>query len=350
MKTTTHLAILVSVLLSACGGGGGGASGGGNTSPVTQTCANGGTDYPTCTAPVTPAKLQTTVPNPPYALDSQEFKAFAYINDFRKSLGLGLLAYSPELTKSAVNHANYLAINKTGGFDEDATKPGFTGRTTTDRANFAGYATNFFVGGGLAVANTAPGAVQSLINTIYHRSTLMAQDWVDVGLATYIDTAINVNFGKKDAIGQRNASDFVSFYPLDGQSNINLSMSGEIPNPFPEFPDGLVLGKVGYPISFVLQADQTIGVKEFSLKDMTTGELLNSYIYTQTNDPNKLIQKNEAWLVAKTQLKPTTKYQVVFKGTANGVDFSCVNGKLALNKSDGCAWVFTTADRLLPSF
>jgi hypothetical protein len=71
-----------------------------------------------------------------------------------------LLAYSPELTLSAANHANYLKINQVGGFDEDPLKPGFTGKTLSDRANFAGYKTNQFISGGLALANTSSGAIQ----------------------------------------------------------------------------------------------------------------------------------------------------------------------------------------------
>lgn len=368
MKTiyTYALTIMSAVVMTACGGGGSSSPAGSNTS-------TGGTGTPlTCTAPqvlvngvcttptpaVTPADLQTTVPTPPFPAGSEELKAFNYLNDIRKSLGLGLLAYSDTLTLSAKNHANYLVLNRVGGFEEDPLKPGFTGVWPIDRANFAGYKTNQFVSGGLTLANTSSGAIQSLINSIYHRGVLIEQSWRDVGSATYCFScdgvvALNINVAKKDA-GQRNASDFAMFYPINKQTNVDLTMAGEIPNPFPEYSDDQVYGKVGYPISFALEASQTLNLKDFTLTEAGSTTPMNAYVYTAANDPQKKIPKNEAWITAKSQLKPSTTYTAVLHGSVNGQDFSCVtengNLKIVLGKADGCTTSFTTADRLLPRF
>jgi uncharacterized protein YkwD len=364
LKITTFPVLRLSALatalaLTGCGGGGSstpsgsntGTGGTGTTCGTSQVLING-----VCTMP---ADLQTSVPTPPFPAGSEELKSFNYLNDFRKSLGLGLLAYSPELTLSAANHANYLKINQVGGFDEDPLKPGFTGKTLSDRANFAGYKTNQFISGGLALANTSSGAIQALINTIYHRSILIDQSVRDVGSATYCFTcdgsvALNIILARKDTIGQRNASDFAMFYPVNKQTNVNLTMAGETTNPFPEYPDGLVYGKVGYPISFALEASQTLNLKDFTLTEAGSTMPLNAYVYTALNDPQKFIPKNEAWITAKAQLKPSTTYTAVLHGSVNGQDFSCVvengNLKIVVGKSDGCTTSFTTADRLLPSF
>lgn len=353
-------ALAAALALTGCGGGGSGSnSGSGSTGTITctspQVLVNG-----VCTSPtVTPADLQTTVPTPPFPAGSEELKSFNYLNDFRKSLGLGLLAYSDTLTLSAANHANYLKLNRVGGFEEDPLKPGFTGVWPIDRANFAGYKTNYFVSGGLALANTSSGAIQSLINSIYHRSILIDQSVRDVGSATYCFTcdnevALNIILARKDTIGQRNASDFAMFYPVNKQTNVTLTMAGETLNPFPEYPDGLVFGKVGYPISFALEASQTLNLKDFTLTEAGSSTPMNAYVHTAANDPQKFIPKNEAWITAKSQLKPSTTYTVVLHGSVNGQDFSCVtengNLKIVLGKADGCTSTFTTADRLLPSF
>lgn len=350
MKTKYLVPALVVAManLSACGGGGGS-----NTpktpDPIVKTCDNGGKDYPTCTPPYIGANLQTTVSTPPFAVGSEEMKSFNYLNDFRRNLGLGLLAYSQELTLSAVNHANYLKINRVGGFSEDSGKPGYTGATPTERANYAGYKTNEFVSGGLAVGNTASGAIQSLINSVYHRGVLIGQSWTDVGSATYCincdgTIALNINVAKKDHYGQKNASDFVMFYPFNNQAGVSLTMAGETVNPFPEYPDGLVYGKVGYPISFAVEAGHVLELKQFTLTENGSSVSLNSYVYTASNDPNKLILKNEAWLIAKSQLKPLTKYNVVLQANINGLSISCENGRIVYGKTSGCSWSFTTSD------
>lgn len=359
-------ALAAALALAGCGGGGSGStsgsnSGSGNTGTIVTCTAPQVLGNGVCTNPtpaVTPADLQTTVPTPPFPAGSEELKAFNYLNDFRKSLGLGLLAYSDTLTLSAANHANYLKVNMVGGFQEDPLKAAFTGAWPNDRASFAGYKTNYPVSGGLAVANTASGAIQSLINSIYHRGVLIGQSWRDVGSATYCfdcngGVALNINVAKKDA-GQRNASDFAMFYPLNKQTNVNLTMAGETTNPFPDYPDGFVYGKVGYPISFALEASQTLNLKDFTLTEAGSTTPLNAYVHTSANDPQKLIPKNEAWITAKAQLKPSTTYTAVLHGSVNGLDFSCVtengNLKIVLGKADGCTTSFTTADRLLPSF
>lgn len=350
------LSILAAIFLTACGGGGGSSSTAPTPPPVATTCSNGGTDYPTCTAPVTAAQLQLTVSAPPLAAGSQELAAFNYLNNFRQSLGLGLLAYSAPLTLASKNHANYLVLNHVFQHSEDPGKPGFTGVSDTDRANFAGYATNYFVSAGGSSANTMAGAIQALINTVYHRGTLIRQSWTDQGMTGFCDgvcdspvAEVYLNVAQKTANGQTNASDFVMMYPLDKQANINLTTAGDNINPFPDITGG-VFGKVGYPVSFAIEASQTLVLKDFTMTESGGSTPLNAYVYTASNDPNKLIPNNEAWLTAKAQLKPSTTYNMALHGTINGNEFGCIGGKIVFGKTPGCFWSFTTASGLVPSF
>lgn len=355
-RSLLSLSVLATVAgLSACGGGGSGSST--PTTPVVSTCSNGGTDYPTCTAPVTAAQLQLTVPAPPLAAGSQELAAFNYLNNFRQSLGLGLLAYSAPLTLASKNHANYLVLNHVFQHSEDPGKPGFTGVSDTDRANFAGYATNYFVSAGGSSANTMAGAIQVLINSIYHRDTLINQSWTDQGMTGFCDgvcdspvAEVYLNVGQKTANGQTNASDFVMMYPMDKQTNINLTMGNENPNPFPDISSGIMYGIVGYPVSFAIAANQLLVLKDFTMTEVGSSVPLSAYVYTATNDPKKLIPSNEAWLTAKSQLKPSTTYNMALHGSINGQDFGCAGGKIVFGKNLGCFWSFTTAPGLIPSF
>ncbi|MET3140197.1 uncharacterized protein YkwD, partial [Undibacterium sp. GrIS 1.2] len=332
IKMAKLSSMAVALILTACGGGEGSSSTTTTTPPLATTCANGGTNFPTCTAPTTAAQLQLTVSAPPLAAGSQELAAFNYLNQFRHSLGLGLLAYSAPLTLASKNHANYLVLNQSLTHTEDPSKPGFTGVTDTDRANFAGYATNYFVSAGGSVANTMPGAIQALINTVYHRGTLIRQSWTDQGMTGYCygvcdasNSALYLNVAQKTVNGQTNASDFVMMYPMDKQSNVNLTTAGDNINPFPDITGGVVYGKVGYPVSFAVEANQMLVLKDFTMTEAGTSAPLNAYVYTASNDPNNLIPSNEAWLTAKSQLKPSTTYNMALHGSINGNEFGCAN-------------------------
>lgn len=140
-------AVITLIALSACGGG----SDSGTTKtpdPVAKTCANGGSDYPTCTPPVTPGNLQLSVPAPTYGAGSIELQTFNEWNELRKKMGLGLVKQDADLDRAAQAHANYMTLNKVFQHEEDPSKPGFTGVTPKDRSLAAGY--GFGAGEGLS--------------------------------------------------------------------------------------------------------------------------------------------------------------------------------------------------------
>lgn len=342
MKTTNKslsvfrlsaVSIVSALILAACGGGGSTPN-----TPVAQTCANGALDYPTCTPAVTPADLQLTVPAPPYAAGSEDLKAFDYLNDWRSSQGLGKLAYSPEMTKSAQAHSNYVALN--GDTDpnfsfhvENSTRSGFTGVNVIDRVRYAGYATNGWVSEVAAAGNNQTAAVQRLIDTVYHRAVLMSQSARDVGgywtasPTTQVGSEI-INIGYKTP--QRNASDFTMFYPKTGQTNVALSMCNESPKPFPEVVDGTGCTAIGYPVSFSAAEGQTLTVTSFTITENGATAALSAWLMTKTNDTNGILGSHESFLTVKGAMKPLTTYNVSFVGTANGRNVSA-------------KWSFTTA-------
>lgn len=331
MKTNQIFASFAAALfLSACGGGG---------------------SIPALVIPpkVTPGDLQLTVPAPPFAVGSDQLAAFNYINDLRASLGLGLLAYSETLAKASQNHANYVVTNSSGGdyHVEIATNPGFTGVNPGDRARFAGYATNYANENGVS-SNHFLGGMQRLMETIYHRDTFINQSYRDIGFSAQsipcasCNGALIVNVNLASMKPQRNASDFVLMYPRDGQTNVNLSMGSETPNPFPEikipnFPEPLTpennpFNLIGFPITFAVEASQVLTITSFTTYEDGQAMSLPAWLHTAATDPNHHVQPNTAYLTAKGKLKPNTTYKVSFIGSANGKDVSRT-------------WRFTTASQ-----
>lgn len=348
------LCLLVACGLVACGGGGSDSPATTPvTTPVTKTCANGATD-PNCVD--APAKLVTSVPVPPFTTGSEHLKAFNYFNNIRASMGLGLLAYNTELENSAINHAKYMDAHAVSGFGEDANLSGFTGADVISRAIYAGYRSlnnggkDIFVGGGLATANTESGAIQALMNTIYHRSSLIGQGYTDVGSAWYCATTVpavsgclNILVGGKTGAEQRNSFDFMSVYPIDGAKNVDLTAMNETVNPFPvDYPNGLIRGKVGYPVSFAIEESQRIVINSFTLTEQGKSTPLDAYLMTKATDPNNYIRQNEAYLTSKTILNPSIVYVAVVDAT--GIT------KAGTEHRYKKTWTFTTADRILPSF
>lgn len=336
--------IMTAAILSACGGGG---SGGGDPVKVpdpvaVNKCSNGASDYPTCTPPYIAADLQLTVSKPPFADGSEDMRAFDFINDLRSSLGLGKLSYSAELTKAATNHVNYQQINSIVDHFEKPSLVGFTGVSPADRANVVGYSSSF-VSEAIVSGNTKTAAIERLLHSVFHRSTLLDQSWRDMGSGVFNfqdgGASVVINYGYKSP--QRNASDFLMTYPKDGQTNVRLGMCGENPWPFPEVPvteactnpkavNGLIVFemKVGYPVSITIEAKKELKVGKFQIFEAGSNISLPTWLLVHNGTPESP-SKNEAYIASKGGLKPNTKYEVTFSGTSDGFVF---------NKS----WSFTT--------
>lgn len=330
MKTKISLlAMTLTMALTGCGGGGGGGSSdSGTTPPVSQTCSNGGTDFPTCTPP-----LQTSVPTPTYGAQSQELVAFNEINSYRKSVGLGLLAQNSSLDKSTQSHASYIVTNQIFGHIEDSSKPSYTGAYPGDRALFAGYGGN----GVSEVIGVKSGivAIRSMINTIYHRDGILQQSPADVGISFNANgiQPLVVNFGQTASKYQKHAANFVSTYPVDGQIDVPLVMYPETPNPFADL--SLVNAdyptKTSSPITFYAAQGSVLEVQSFAVTDGTN--TLPVRLVTAGSDINKNVSKDTAHIVGYKPFSPNTKYTVQFVGTVNGA---------AVSKT----WSFTTGTSL----
>ncbi|CAN7643284.1 CAP domain-containing protein [Massilia sp. LjRoot122] len=338
MKLKTSVAaIAVSLFLAACGGGGSDAA---SNAPVSGSPTTPPVATPAPTPIVPPSDLQTSVPSLTYPMASAEYEFVNALNQFRASVGLGLLAQSTLLDKSARNHLEYVLKNDVlnGGqvnmrtndaatgrsmfHIENATYPLYTGVNEAERARFVGY-NGGYVGEELAFAGGKGGriALSSLAATIYHRAGLMMQGLRDVGVAVGTDRSQTVTLEFGYVQPQSNASDFVGVYPASNQTGVGLHTYVETPNPFPElstatddFPT-----KTGYPISVVVKEGVQLEVLTFTMTEAGASSPLQGRVMTRDNDPNRMLGTNIAFFVASARLKPNTTYTVSFSGRAANV-------------------------------
>ena len=338
MKNYKLLAGAFSLLLAACGGGGSASSAsGGTTPPVANTCSNGAVDYPSC-AVQGQANLVTTVATPSYVSGSIQLQAFNDLNTIRKALGLGLVSQNQLLDVSAMNHVNYIQNYPAAGHSETIGTTGFTGANPNDRAKFAGYVTNWAVGEVMAISYPTDkngiyvSSINILMDSVFHRSTLLSQWITDIGFATLtpanstIDTAFVSDFS---AVNQQfNAPTFTMHYPMDGQTNVKTYMWAESPDPVPS------VANKGYPISFTSAKGTVLNVSSFTL---TQGG--NTVPVTLINSGNSVapgvIFSNEAFIVPNAYLLNSTTYTVNLTGTITYQDGS---HSVPVNTT----WTFTT--------
>lgn len=328
-KTLLALTLVQAILLSACGGGGGGsATTPTNPNPVDPVIPT----VPTVPTPV--SDLQTVVPAPTYVAESPEFVIFNAYNDFRKSLGLGLLVQDTRLDLTAQNGLKYQALNPDVDFFaidpksgrpwfhiQDPLRPGFTGVNELDRAKFAKYPGTYVGENGSSAYQSPLGSFNDLIATVYHRYGLMWQFPRDVGIAVAnnTDRTVIMEFGYQSKV-QFNDKNYFSVYPADKQENVGVSTRAELPSPYPGLALNDFATKTSYPINVVAETNSTIVVTSFTVTEKDSLTPISSTILTKDNDPNKYLDKNVAFLLSNAPFKFNTTYNVSFTGTVNGVN------------------------------
>lgn len=182
-----------------------------------------------------------------------QLEAVNHLNGIRTKAGLSKVSLNPFLAKAAENHAKYIVVNKTAdtqlaAHDETEGMPDFTGNAPTDRVKSAG-------GGDMRVSEvisfnkmSSREAIDSWLNTAYHRSPLISPEASEIGIAMVDGTIV-----AEIALG--NQGDSVSVYPYDGMEQVGIGFYGnETPNPLSQFN----IDRSGYIISL----QNSIGIEE----------------------------------------------------------------------------------------
>ena len=244
-----------------------------------------------------------------------------------------------KIDAAAQNHSNYQKINNVITHDEDPNKQGFTGVTTSDRLNAAGYRLplNDYAYGEVISSTSDPSgfhAAEDLIAAIYHRFLVFEPMFKEGGAGaatvsgglTYFTAnfaAIRLNTG----LAQGN----VLVYPFPDQQRVpaNFFSDNESPDPVPD------RNEVGYPISVHANITSTLVVNSFTVSPRG-GTALPVHLLTGTanpNAPNRPVDihtpTSAAAIIPLQPLAAATTYDVQFVGLVDDT---------AVSRS----WSFTT--------
>jgi len=349
------IAIATLASLAACGGGGDSSPSAPVAGPVTPT------------APVTPAPdpptLQLQLPDLS-GLPAQAAAAFALINEARLRYGQGVLNPDPLLQKAAQDHANWIANAESipeGAHYQVPGTPGFTGYAPWDRIRNAGYiaynssevlsaisenkrfetqeAANAAKKSGqglMTPRELGESFVKSQLNSVYHRFGILGP-WRDAGYGSSYYTKSSVStlgdFGVSSVMGfslgcksqcQHVKPPYLLVYPTPDSVAEGFLFGNEVPHPAPDMGIG---ARFGYPVTIEAGGPIT----EISVFEMRrpSGELVNSRMHTQANDPAKYLKSHQAFLLPMDPLEPNTKYTIKLELKISGV---------AQSKT----WAFTT--------
>ena len=281
------------------------------------------------------------MPNAPLN-DPDQQTAYTALNNLRGTCGFGLLATNTNLQTAAFNHSLYISVNYNSHPDayshtENSAYSDYTGLSPLTRAQFAGYAASL-VGEDLqGVLTTTPSTGNStgfdeLLLAPYHLRSLMfgmrdigwGSDFTvlnsgpDAGQSIKwitIETGVSGTAQPQDV----SSTDVVT-YPCSGITTPAATFQGESPSAIPG--RNYATNPTGQPIYLHVLAGQVLSVSTFTLTDAGGNVVAPAVILTSANDPNGILQENEAMFIPNVPLNATTSYTVSIIGTNQGVAFS----------------------------
>lgn len=349
-------AIVVALLVSACGAGASNLDGGGPIADAGLARDGGGTTVrdggPTADAGVScadPCRCADRGPpdfsgestgRPAASSDNDQRAALRRANRWRTAAGLAPLHAHSQLEQSATAHASYLATNPeaqcwSNAHSETSTCMGFTGVSAGPRAAAAGYRYRL-VTEVIDWRPTVDDAVDTWLWTVYHRRSFFNPVLLDVGYARRSGPYRNrtefhnvMNFGQPQS-GTPSLPAEPAVFPVPGQSDVPLAFDGARESPRPEapprgWPSGAVVSAHPPGAGFTVTAH-----KLFRASGGSCTEVAHRFI-TRGNDANlEQRESDEVFLYADEPLAPSTEYVVRLEGTWAGRPYART-------------WSFTTA-------
>jgi hypothetical protein len=242
------------------------------------------------------------------------------------------------LDGTAQAHAQYVAANGSGGSEELAGQPCYTGADYAQRLASAGVVTadvagarsrsesvlSYVMSGGGDPASWD--MVNDLLNNLYGRLLLLDPHAQQLGIgfsalpdgprrAMVVDTALTA--------GSAGAGSGVwVVWPRDGATGLPVQMRASNLKPL---PDGVT---EGFPVS--VHAGDEVQISRFTMTNAATGTPVTATLVTAANDRNLLMGRGEAALVPEAPLAPGTTYRVELDG-------------LVSSQPMHLSWSFTTA-------
>ncbi|MDB5932454.1 MAG: Allergen V5/Tpx family protein [Polaromonas sp.] len=339
MKSQRVSLFCIGWALAALAGCGGGDSAGSATPPPAPLA------QPAAVGPVSTASTLVTSSSPStYPPGTEEAAAFEKLNAARQACGFGLLAQNLKLDAAAMGHASWNVRNGYVGHYQTAGTAGFTGVTSEERIEAAGYALHAqFIAADENVTRVSPSkgglgasGMATLLNAPYHLSGLMGS-FRDIGLAVLSPAEVpqavssgatlQVNLAFKQAAGaQLMEAAAVATYPCEGSTGIDRQLTDETPSPVP----GRDLSRhpLGTSIYIAARDGNALAITSASLINLASGEAVQVRpVLNSQSDPNKVsgqsyFRAHQAFITADAPLAAHTRYQAVVAGTNNAAAFS----------------------------
>lgn len=233
----------------------------------------------------------------------------AAINDYRVLYGLPPVIMNDRLNTSASAHANYLNTNKIQQSDESTEslhtenpdKPGYTGKTPSERAAYYGYASS--VGEDAAYnRGTIAETIDALFDAPYHRTPFLDPSIKEIGVGKTGDYTI-IEFG----MGNKETPKLV-VSPAPGDRYVPTAFGGN------ETPDPLRIHKnhdfpVGYPIMAHYFGDGVEQVKLLAADITDSGNKSVPFLINTPAEDDSLT--NAVILMPRKPLQADSTYRVM---------------------------------------
>ena len=299
--------------------------------------------------------------------------ALAYLNHLRGEAGLGAFARSPELTRSAAAHADYLTDFPEDMHDENHPESRFfSGKELGDRVKKTGYQYLGAQENVSTVSNSEPVGktlqqhlhLDGLMTAIYHRFSLLDANSDEAGIGYTVrngNHAFVVNQGNSRAnkrCGQtkhseEDAEEYRSFYSSACQNGgiiyadevdiaapdyvaypvgkrVATMFANETPNPLPDRKFS------GNPVSIAFNEEGDDEIEMLSFELFKGKEKVgNTRILDAETDPNKLFTPYQFALFPLDPLAYDTEYRAVFR-------YAAISKEDGLAREKKVEWTFRT--------
>lgn len=272
------------------------------------------------------AATDTRLPDPPpvpgavygakcASMSADDLKAWEDIAIVRGKSAMGALDCIDTIQKASNAHANYMQLNGGLSHDEVAGKPGFTGAKFWDRLKAAGFTgpggAMFEVIHSLGDGHGSILGESGWINTLYHRIPFVSYGAKGYGFGNNTSKWATIDFSSGGATPPATA---ISTWPVDGDTAVwtTFRCASEIPNPLP----GQTYA--GYPVS--VTGGKTLAITEHVITQGTTP--VDHVFLNKASDSLGLIPDTQVYLIAKSPLQKSTRYDVKVSGTVGGAAFT----------------------------
>jgi hypothetical protein len=242
----------------------------------------------------------------------------ARINEARAAIGVPPLKRHPALDQAASAHANYYKANfgdpslaGMGLHYEEQGKPGFTGRSFSDRAKAAGYSGS--INENIGLSGSLLATVDWSLDTINHRLTLIDPRYTDVGFGVVNEGKIKIEVIDLGTVQWRSTIEpHWEPWPPPDATNIGLRFDGEGNNPIAglSFP-------TGYPITLKYNGP---GAVVFTGAKLWSPGQAEVPIIAQAG--TGFITRNTYMVLARSPLQQGTTYTIAIDGTLDGNAFT----------------------------